>query len=225
MLQTSRITAFWLGSLFLLTACMGSKTASFSLTFDALVPADLHQELAQQSLRVIERRMERIGEELTDKSFTTSDTGINITISMTDGEAIEILTQELAEPFKMRVMSETTPEDAQITVEGHGGFKETGITEEDIYWVQSRVDDATGKGEVRLLFTDQGRAKMADLFAVMKGKSIGIFVRDRLVSKLSVQTDTLEEDILIRDIPDAELAQIFAEDINVGAHVIFTPIP
>ena len=66
---------------------------------------------------------------------------------------------------------------------------------------------------------------MKDLFAESEGKNIGIFIRNQLVSKLLVDTDELIDDIIITDIPTVQLANVFADDVNVGLHVTFTPIP
>jgi preprotein translocase subunit SecD len=109
-------------------------------------------------------------------------------------------------------------------VEGHGEFAATGITEEDMVWADA-AEDEQKKGVVRLTFTPQGSQKLAAVFKENKGKSIGIFVRDRLISKLTVQTDVIEDHIVIRDIPSSELARIFVDDLNVGLHVTFTKLP
>ena len=50
-------------------------------------------------------------------------------------------------------------------------------------------------------------------------------MRDQLVSTLLVDTDEVKDKIVIQSIPNPELAEIFSDDVNVGIHVTFTPVP
>lgn len=210
-------------SLLLLAGC-GSSTITYDLAFSSIDDVRLEQELARQSMNVIERRLDRMGEKPLDMEISIGET-TQIEVQVSSKDIADILTSELTEPFSLSVMSETDLEHADITVEGHGSFEKTDITEADFEWVQAREDKESGQGEVRILLTEEGRTKMAAIFRVMKGKSIGIFVRDRLVSKLKVDTDELKDDIVIQGIPDPAMAEVFAEDVNVGLHVTFTPAP
>jgi len=65
---------------------------------------------------------------------------------------------------------------------------------------------------------------MQQVFKENKGKSLGLFIRGALVSKLLVETDELKDDIVIRDITSHEIAEAFADDLTVGLHVRFLPI-
>lgn len=216
---------FSLVSLVLLAACGTSSSVTYTLEMDVTDMAQ-RQELAAQSLRVMERRLEAMGEVIDDQKISVEEDTATITISAEHAEALAELTSQLQQPFDFRVMSQAQPgETPELNVEGHGGFMSTGITGEDLEWVQGRAEQETGMGEVRLVFTPEGRAKMAELFSRMNGKVIGLFVRNQLVSKLQVDTAELKEDIVIREIPTAELAVVFADDVNVGIHVTFTPVP
>lgn len=217
-------TLLFLAPLALLAACNGSGTATYSLDIDT-EDQNLRQQLIWQSMDVIERRLESIGEKSIDKQVSPGTDETHITVKVASDEVAEALTAQLTAPFTLVVGAQTEEETADYTVEGHGKFQKTDITGDDIEWVQARKEPDGEKGEVRLVFTEEGRAKMANLFMTMKGGFIGIFVRDRLVSKLQVETDELKDDIVITGIPDADLADVFADDVNVGLHVTFTPIP
>lgn len=209
----------------LLAACNTTGSVTYELTKDVSDPADA-SELVRQSLRVIERRLDAMGEEITDKSTTSTADKTTITLQTPHQEALDDLTSQLQAPFDLEFMAQTREgETADLSVEGHGGFKKQGITGDDILWVESRQQSGTDKGEVRILFTPEGKEKMAKLFKENKGRFIGLVVRGVLVSKLQVETDEMKDDIVIRDIPSAELAQVFADDVNVGLHVTFTPVP
>lgn len=216
---------FSLLSLVLLTACGASSSVTYKLDMNVTDMA-LRQELATQSLRVMGRRLETMGVLIDDDTTTVEAETAEISITAESQEALDELTTQLQKPFDFKVMREADAgETAEITVEGHGGFMSTGITGADLEWVQGREDATTKKGEVRLVFNTAGREKMADLFKDMNGKVIGLFVRNQLVSKLQVDTPELKDDIVIREIPTGELAIVFADDVNVGIHVTFTPVP
>ena len=46
-----------------------------------------------------------------------------------DPVAAEVLTEELQEPFTLRLLREVPEKDAEIVVAGLGGFAETGLNE------------------------------------------------------------------------------------------------
>jgi len=211
-------------SLLLLAACNSTTAVTYELNFS--VPDEtLRQELIFQSMDVIERRLDTMGKKLLDKQVKFESGATLLTITTEDKETADTLTAQLTDPFTLDVMGEAPADQSDITVEGHGSFKKTGITGTDLSWVQARQQPDSTKGQVRLVFTPEGRVKMAALIKEMKGKAIGIFVRERLISKLNVQTDQLEDDIIISNIPDAQMADVFADDVNVGLHVTFTPLP
>lgn len=206
----------------LLSAC-GEVTVTYDLHTDATL-ADQKSELTLASMRVIERRLKRIGENILEKDITAEDGIPSITLTLGDTIARDILTEELLQPFTLRIMTETTDEEsADITVAGHGGFVETGLTEEHITWAETKHDTDPSKGHVTLTFTESGRTLMNDIFKKNNGKYVGLFVREHLMSKLLVESAALMDDIVIRDIPSTEIANIFADDINVGLHVTFVP--
>ena len=180
--------------------------------------------LLKTTMAVIERRLDRLEQTLKNQSVEHGTGSVILKLAVADQETANILNEELTQPFKLRIMKQVPDDQGQLEVQGHGSFAETGITETDMVWAEA-AEDAKKKGVVRLIFTPAGREKLSTLFRESKGGSIGIFVRDRLISKLTVHTDVLDEHIVIREIPNAELARVFVDDLNVGLHVTFTPLP
>lgn len=213
-------------SLLLLAACASNTpSVTYNMTIDTTDPEE-RSLVGEEVVRVIERRLERMGEVLADKDLQVKDDSARITVAAEHQEALDRLTQELQQPFVFAVMKQGKKGTAGgIAVEGHGTFVPTGITGEDLTWIEARQNPTDSTGEVQLVFTEEGRTKMANLFEEMKGKSIGIFVRGVLVSKLQVDSATLKDQVIIRQIPTPELAFTFADDVNVGIHVTFTPVP
>lgn len=225
---------------FIIVGCKGSTVLSYDLIFD-IEETGKQNILSLASMRVIERRLANIGEEAIDLGIAKKNGTTRITVELENEIAAEIIHEELTTPFKLRIMSEaedTGEEEAEdgeeaeaerdvshneIFVEGHGVFLEAGITEEHIRWLEAS-EEAGGKGRVTISFTEEGRDAMESIFSESEGKIIGLFVRERLVSKLLVSTDTLEDEIVITDIPTVELARIFADDVNVGLYVTFSPV-
>lgn len=204
-----------------LAACARAGSVQYNLTFN-VTDANDRQQLALAAMRVIERRLESMGEEITDKEVTPSGDSYNLSVSVKDEEILAVLTDRLQEPIRFRIMEQVPEAEADAVVIGHGGFKETGINDDSLYSVEAQ-EDANGKGVIILNFTDAGRAKLAEVFKKNNGKYVGMFIRGVLASKLLVETGTLRDNIVIRDLPSAELARVFADDLNVGLHVTFTP--
>lgn len=207
----------------LLPLLTGCSTAS--VLYDITVHTDDEERgsmLLLASLRVIERRMASIGEELLDLDMKRTSGENQIYVEAKEKAALDILTDELTSPFELLIMKESSVEEADMVVEGHGGFVKTGISHEQLKWLQAS-EEPGGKGRVSILFTDEGRELMGSLFEENQNKYIGIFVRGSLVSKLLVDTNELKDEIIITDIPTVQLANVFADDVNVGMHVQFTP--
>lgn len=212
-------------SLVLLTVsgCGGKSTVTYTLSFDT-ESSEEQTALSLASIRVIERRLERIGEPILKQDIVTEDGTTSVSIALKSLEAAETLTRELMQPFSLAIMEEAPEAEAETVVAGHGGFRATGITQIHLKRVEAGEDIQTaGKGQAVLFFTEEGREHMTEVFRKNKGKAIGLFIRGKLVSKLLVETDTVLDTILIREIPSVELASIFADDVNVGLHVTFAP--
>lgn len=209
-----------------LTACSDAATVRYHLQMNTTEQTEVVQ-LTQETFNVMQRRLEHMEEAILDmKSKNEGSGSVIMTLSTKNKEALDALTDQMVVPFTLEIMAQSeegqTPD---VTVEGHGGFVKTGMTAKDLLWVEADQEPGKDLGRVHLVFTEEGRTKIAALFKRMKGKNIGIFVRGQLVSKLLVEDDVLRDDIVIQDIPSVDLAQIFAEDVNVGIHVTVTPLP
>lgn len=205
-----------------LAACGSSTTTiAYSLGFN-LPDAASQQDLALASLRVIERRLDSMGEVLIDKEVRSADGITSLVITIADPVIGSLLTEQLQTPLNFQIMEEAPEDQADLVITGQGGFKSTGVDSTSLYAALAQ-EDSEGKGVITLQFSPDGREKLGQVFRRNKGKHIGMFVRGKLTSKLLVETDTLKDDIIIRDLPSAEIARIFADDLNVGLHVTFTP--
>lgn len=209
-------------SILSLASCGGTQLA-YDLNIDVEEKSDI-TTLTLTSIRVIERRLAGLEAQADNLRFSTDGDMPRITLSVDTPETAQFLTDDLTAPFSFRIMGEAPEADADLVVEGHGGFKATGITEAHVEWAEA-VPEPEGKGRVRLLFTPEGRTLMEQVFAEHAGKNIGVVVRNRLIAKIMVDTGVLREDIVISGVPSIDLARVFADDVNVGLHVTFTPVP
>ena len=208
----------------LLLGCSSTGSITYRLDIDPTVAVERSSDLTLASMRVIERRLENLGEDILEKDITFEDGAPHISLTVSDPSALDLLTNQLTAPFTLRIMEEVPEKEATIIVGVHGGFRETGITEKHLRWVEASTDgDVLDKGRATLQFTEEGRKLMSELFKKDKGKHIGLFVRGKLMSKLLVESDTLKDDIIIHDIPSVEFAHVFADDVNVGLYVTFSP--
>lgn len=209
-----------------LTACSSTPTARYALEMNTTDTQDTAQ-LAQQTLNVMQRRLENMGEEKIRTTIEKSGSGTaTVSVSSKNQEPLNALTDAMMQPFDFAILAQAQKgEKADVTVEKYGAFVRTGITGADLSWVEADQEPGKDLGRVHLVFTLEGRNKIAELFKKMKGKNIGIFVRGQLVSLLLVETDELKDDIVIQDIPSVDLAHVFADDVNVGIHVTITPLP
>lgn len=216
-----RRIALFLAPISLLAACSFAQRQAYRLTFDVQnVP--IQQELMEASLRMIDEYARQLKTTLGDRDVETGTGSAVITVSLGDGTQLPAMTAMLTKPFSLRFMTRVTGK-GDVTVEGQGTFADTGFGGRDVFWAEAGEDQTTGKAAVRLLFTTEGRENFRKLIKNNRGKTIGLFVQDRLVSMLVA--DHLEEDVVIRGIPTVAVASAFADQVNVGLHVTFTPVP
>ena len=206
----------------ILAACGGPATTTYRLTFDTQEPADVAM-LTTATVRVIQRRLDRLGAELFGQHTVQDADGANLEITASDASALKELTAEMTAPFDLDIMLATTGS-GDVTVEGYGAFMKTGVTGDDISIVLAKANDNGVGASVQIRFTDGGLNEMRELFTKNVGKDLGLFVRGRLVSALTIKSAILPNPLIIDGIPDAELATIFADDVNVGTHVTVTPL-
>lgn len=208
-------------SLAILAGCGGPTTAEYRLTFDTQDAGEVEM-LTDATIRVMQRRLDRLGAELYGKHTVQDQDGATLELTISDAGAAGALAEEMAAPFDLEIMVETTGS-GDVMVEGFGSFAKTGVTGDDIQMVLSAGNDQGG-ASVQIRLTEGGLEEMRALFAQNVGKTLGLFVRGKLVSALTVGSADVPNPLVIDGIPDPELAMIFADDVNVGLHVTVTPL-
>lgn len=205
----------------LLASCNRGELLALRLGI-TMEDATKRDELITASARVVERRIQRMG---VKPEVTVERTELpSIVVTVPDRALATDLTNELSMPFSLELMRRTgSGETADFTSDIHGAFSATGIDHEDISWVQSQAHPLTGKGRVRIVFTETGREEMKRVFRESQGKELALLVRGVLVSKLATLPEDIVDAIVIEDIPTPDIAQTFADDVNVGKYVTFTP--
>lgn len=209
----------------LLAGCAAeSAVQTYELSIDTSVRG-LQNDLTLRSMNVIERRITRLGGTIIDQKIDQTGDNTAITIETESIDTITALTEELTEPFNVEILIETeNEEEADVLVEGHGGFVRTGIENDDLTWAEA-ADSGDGNAAIRIELSEAGAQKLQELFADNVGNDIGIFVRGRLISKLNIQSPEVSNFIQIRNVPSLDMANIFVDDLNVGLHVEFLPLP
>ncbi len=214
-----------IGVLLALAACGPSKT---TLTYDVTVKsldATRAGEIIKASERVINRRM--AGAEVEGAVVTVVPTGSGagrMTLDLPNAEAVEKAERILADGFTFDMRIEEPKTDANGSpIESD--WMDTGLSGTVLTWI-TPVNFTGDKGEVgvELTFNAAGRELLTKVFNDNKGKHIGIFVRDLLVSKMQIATTKPADHIVISGIPSLKVAEIFSDDVNVGLYAIFTPV-
>jgi preprotein translocase subunit SecD len=208
----------------LLAACGGVVQARYRLSFNTTDTGQL-TELSIAVTRIVERRLQGMGEEVRSLDVTQKSEGPELSFKVESQAAADLLREDLTEPFALSIMrAAESGETPKLEIDAHGGFVDTGITEKHLEWVLA-TEEPDNRGRITLRFTKEGRELMRKVFKQNVGKQIGLFVREKLIAKLQVDTAELKDDIIITGIPSADLARVFADDVNVGLHVTFTPLP
>lgn len=198
-----------------------TNTVRISLHFDATDPVE-RTVLLEETKKVIERRLSRFEDATPTQMLAEQqeDGSIILSFVVNNDEARETLVRELLTPFSLRMMT-ASAETGDLFIEEQGWFTDTGITQKQILWTEGDADQ-DGKGVVRLVFSDEGRTMLAQVFRDHPEGTLGLFVRDRLMATLPIDTKEPKEEIVITGIPVPEMAGIFADDVNVGTHVTFS---
>ncbi len=218
--------------LLLLTACVQANTG-YTLTFDQQGQSH-KQELIDTATRVISRRLQQLELELRGKKVEQTADGAVIRFALADTSKRTFLDQQLSASIDFRVMVETTQDKADIWNDQDAiGFRATGITEKNVTWATatpapvSSVGAAAGNkkgGVVTIALDTEGQKLLAKTIQENEGKRMGIFVRGALVTYKRIATTDKPEAIPIDAVPSYELAIVFADDVNLGAHATFTPL-
>lgn len=177
--------------------------------------------LIQATERVMNRRLAGAG--IQNAHASTIPTGTNaalLTLTLPNDEAVKKSNSILNEAFTFDLRIEETKKNA----DGTSNWVPTSLTGSSLVWVQAVGDNQTGEIAIELQFTEAGRTMLEAVFSKNAGKHLGIFVRDLLVSKLSVTNGAVADRVIIGGIPSAKVAEIFSDDVNVGLLVSFTKL-
>lgn len=213
--------------LMILLAGCGSKTVTFTATFDT-GDAVRRTELTAAMGRMIDGRLTARGKKLLKLATVPGSDTMTITVHVSDAEAAKLLTESLTQTFTMEIMKQVEAGQGDIVSEKFGEFQETGIVTKHFDWVTAgTMQGPAGQtlGSALVQFTKEGQELLKRVFAQNRGKVIGIFVRGQLMSKKLIDKTDKQDSIAIDGIPNAELAASFTDDVNVGLHVMFTPGP
>lgn len=209
----------------LLAGC--AKTVTLNVTFDSQDPIRLDQLKAALE-RVVAGRLEAKEKKVVKQELATKDGATTLTVQVSDADGAKLLGDGLTTPFTMSIMKQVPAGQGDIISEKFGEFKETGITTKHFDWVAPTLlitEAGASQGSVVIRFTTEGQTLLKEMFGKNRGSVIGVFVRGQLMSKKLIDGKDKQDAIQIDGIPNAELANAFADDVNVGLHVMFLPLP
>ncbi len=204
-----------------LAACVSSTPVAlrYDIVFTDL-PAGMADTMPEAVTNVIGGRLGSLGVTPTDLQVEPSGSGAIATVTVPAGAADE-LTAQLTAPYTLRFLRQTgTGETVAVTVAKYGDFSESGLNESHVTWVEAGVD-AEGLGAVTITFNEPGHQLLESLAETDTSRQYGLFAKGRLISLFTMQAD-FGGDIVLNKIPSAEMAAVFADDVNVGLHAVFT---
>ncbi|MCF7844386.1 MAG: hypothetical protein K9M03_00975 [Kiritimatiellales bacterium] len=209
-------------ALLLLAGCARSSL-KMDISFDTEDPSKLSM-LSAASENVVERMVFALEEEIPTISMEDKGDDKIMTVTVKNKETADMLAINLTTPLMFRVMIEAgEDEEADLENENFGRFKEVGITEKSVEWVEAEALQ-DGTSTIQINFTEEGSAIWTQVLEENKEKKVGIFARGGLVAAHTIQEGGFKSKIIISGIPSSELAQVFADDVNVGAYVTFTRV-
>jgi hypothetical protein len=208
-------------ALMVCTACAPKPaTFTYSLRFD-LPETSKQMALVQATESVVKRKLKAI--DITNASVLTSFTGsgagkLSIQANSDQKKMIDGL---LSEKFTFEIKGEKkVPVSGQVP--NPENWEQTGMTSDMLLWA-SASSSSNGTATIDLEFNSAGQKILLETFKKYEGRSIGIFVRDFLVSKLKVEGTAHPDRVVITGVPSAQVAKIFVDDVNVGIHTSITP--
>ena len=211
----------------LLTACGGASTLSYTVTFPRTEDPERMAALSLATRHVVERRLARLEGFLIDYDVDYDKErreGL-IEVEIDGSKAAKALNEEILAPFTFEMrLNVKEKQEGDIEVEGGHFYRETGIAKEDIDWVLGEtVEGPLNQGKVIIGFTEEGAKKMKTLFAENIGSAIGLFVRGQLTARVQANDADFDRTFVIEGLPSGDIAKVFADDMNVGIHMVFTP--
>lgn len=217
-----------LSAVILLAGCGDKGTVAYSVALkeSGVERAD---DLFAATMRVVERRIEAVAAQqnikdpLEDIAIERNGTEATITLKLSNTGINEMLRDDLTQSFTFRFMKEVPLEEAEVVVAETEGFSALPLTEEHLAWVDAK-GEGQDPGSAVLHFTAEGQELEQQIFSEHTNENIGIFVRGMPVYKFLVEEADLNQPTLSMNIPNAELAQVFADDMNVSLHTTIAPL-
>jgi preprotein translocase subunit SecD len=206
-------------SLALLGGCGSQQTVRYRATWEDPARAT---NLVESIERVIIRRLAAL--QFLNPAVTVvpeNQTSAVVTIETTSPEMKDAVTHILTDPFAFELRVEDGVE-ATENIEDIQ-WASTGIDGSMLVWVQALGNRQSMEISLDLQLNEEGQAKLEALTQTHRGKRLGIFVRDILMSMLTIESGSFAEHVLIGGVPSTTIAEIFADDVNVGLRVSFTP--
>ena len=211
-----------IGLLLALAAC--NKAGSVTVTSHLIVrapDATKEAQLEDTVQRVMERRF--AGAQIVGGHATVMTQGSGsalLTLKMENTADADKARQILETPFSFDLRIEKPNADSTQPSD----WTPTALTGSSLEWVQAVGNSKTGEVAIELQFTPAGRQILESIFEDNLNKHLGIFVRDLLVSKLTITSAIVSDKVIISGIPSSKVAEIFADDVNVGLRVDYTDI-
>lgn len=205
-------------------ACGSATVLTYSVEFTTEDTGRM-SDLSIATRHIVERRLARLGGNLTNYTvdYDADTNATTITLEVDNAAVAQQLNEEMQSPFTFEVRYAVEDlQEGDIETEGTGNFRASGITKNDIDWVIGEsTEPPLTLGRVQIAFTEEGAAKMKELFAEQAGNTIGLFVRDRLTAAVQISGE-FEKILVIDGLPNGDIANVFADDLNVGIHMTFT---
>ncbi len=213
-------TILCVGLVTLVLAGCSAKPLTVNMSFTTTNPGRM-ADLSAAAMRVTQKRLLALGQKNVSDAVTIEGSTLHIAPSSAK-IANDIIDQLEHSPFGLDIMEQVSGSGGDIVTEQFGSFNRTGITEKHLEWVKVGSSSTRGKGLVTLNFTPEGQKLLQDTFARLGGKVVGIFVRGVPMSLRKVAPNEKPLSLTIDGITSPELAQVFADDVNVGAFVRFS---
>lgn len=197
-------------------ACTG-VVQTYRLSFPNADPKRL-DALGAAAKRVTQRRLNALQQPNAHLELRSP----TLTACVPQAEAAADLAEQLQNsPFSFALMEQVAGSGGDIVTEQFGSFVKFGITEQQIEWVEPRASAEAGKGKAIIRFNRAGQQQLRQAYARLEGKMVGMFVRGVPMSLMTVKPGERPRSLTIDGITSAELAEIFADDVNVGTFVRF----
>lgn len=210
------------GIVLMLSACGGSTTIVKTMHIRVSDSAKV-MTILQATEKVMERRFAALKLQNARASVVPLNANTaTLTLTLPDTEATEKMEAILAEEFTFDIRIEKIKDKNAKEDAPQSEWLPTAFTGSSLSWVQAVGNKNTGRVALELQFTEQGRTVIQSIFRENVGKNIGIFVRNQLMSSFQITNPNVGDTIAIGGAPSANIAEVFADDVNVGLLVSFT---